>query len=681
MMNQEEAKIQIARLSEEVNHHNYMYYVMAKPEISDYEFDMLLEKLIKLESEFPELIQPDSPSQRVGGQVTKEFKSVAHLYPMLSLGNTYSEEELREFDGRVKKQISGNVEYVCELKFDGVSISLIYSGGSLLRAVTRGDGVTGDEVTANVRTIKSIPLRLKGSGFPNEFEVRGEIIMPRKGFEKFNDERLEVGEVPFANPRNATAGSLKMQDSAEVAKRPLDNFIYYMLGKDLPFSTHSTGISALKSWGFKVSELTKTCTSMDQVMEFIREIGKIRHSLPYETDGIVIKVNSISQQQLLGFTAKSPRWAIAYKYKAEQAVTQLLSIDYQVGRTGAVTPVANLKPVKLAGTIVKRASLHNADIIEKLDVRVSDHVFIEKGGEIIPKITGVDIQKRDLFSEPVKFISVCPECQTLLERNPGEAAWYCPNEDYCPPQIKGKLEHFISRKAMNIESLGEGKIEVLYSCAKVSNIADFYDLTFEQLLGLEKVIEAGEGEKEKRISFREKTAENILKGISSSREVPFDRVLYALGIRYVGETVAKKLVRHYRSLDNLMKATLEELITVEEIGEKIAQSIVKYFSNPQHLEILARLRQAGLQLEQETAANLSEKLKGKVFVVSGVFGKFSRDQIKQMIELHGGKNAGSVSGNTNFLLAGDKMGPEKRKKAEQLGIPIISEEEFIMMIE
>lgn len=679
-MNPEEAKKRIQQLSEEINHHNYLYYVEARPVLSDYDFDMLLEELIHLEKQFPELLRPDSPSQRVGGQVTREFQSVAHQYPMLSLGNTYSDEGLLEFDTRIRKLLDTGIEYVCELKFDGVSISLIYHEGVLVRAVTRGDGVRGDDVTVNVRTIRSIPLRLKGSEYPADFEVRGEIIMPRKGFEKFNEERVEEGDLPFANPRNATAGSLKMQDSAEVARRPLDNYVYYFLGNDLPFATHKESLAALRAWGFKVSEHSKVCADIQEVITFINEIGHIRNKLPYDIDGIVIKVNSIRQQELLGFTAKSPRWAISYKYKAEQAITQLLSIDYQVGRTGTVTPVANLKPVHLAGTVVKRASLHNADIIDKLDVRIGDQVFVEKGGEIIPKITAVDLSKRDLFSEPVEFIRTCPECGATLERNEGEAAWYCPNEDNCPPQIKGKLEHFISRKAMNIESLGEGKIGMLFDQGLLRNVADLYDLSYQKLFGLEKVIAGEEGKKDKKLSFKEKTVENILSGIESSRKIPFERVVYAIGIRYVGETVARKLARHYKSIEALMEASLEELTTVDEIGDKIAGSIRSYFSNPRHIDLIERLRQAGLQLKQEETANLSDKLQGKVFVVSGVFSQFSRDQIKQLIELHGGKNAGSVSGNTSYLLAGDKMGPEKRKKAEQLGVQIISEDDFVEMI-
>jgi len=680
-MNKEEATTRIRQLTDELNHHNYLYYVQVKPEITDYAFDMLLEELSRLEKEYPDLMLPDSPSQRVGGQVTKEFAAVKHVYPMLSLGNTYSASELDDFDTRIRKLISDPVEYICELKFDGVSISLNYKGGLLNQAVTRGDGVQGDDVTANVRTIRSIPLKLKGSDYPSDFEVRGEIIMPRKGFDALNEERVEIGEAPFANPRNATAGSLKMQDSAEVARRPMDNYVYYLLGSRLPYKSHQESLEAMGSWGFKVSEHCRLCKSMQKVIDFIEEIGRLRSKLPYDIDGIVIKVNSIAQQQLLGFTAKSPRWAISYKYKAEQAVTKLLSIDYQVGRTGAVTPVANLKPVQLAGTVVKRASLHNADIIEKLDVRIGDLVQVEKGGEIIPKITGVDLSRRDLFAEQVSFITQCPECGTELIRSEGEAAWYCPNEEACPPQIKGKLEHFISRKAMNIDSLGEGKIEMLFERGKVQTIADLYDLTYNDLFGLEKIIDGVDGKKDKKLSFKEKSVENILKGIEVSKTIPFERVLYSIGIRYVGETVAKKLARHYKSMERLMAAPHDELISIEEIGDKIAGSIIDYFSQRKHLELLNRLKEAGLKLEQPETAILSDKLSGRVFVVSGVFSRYSRDQIKQLIEEHGGKNAGSVSKNTDFLLAGDKMGPEKRKKAEQLGVAIISEDEFVVMIE
>ncbi len=675
-MTHPEAQQRIAELTDQINRHNYLYYQLAKPAIPDYDFDMLLEELTALENQFPDLRLPDSPTLRVGGAITKEFATIRHRYPMLSLGNTYSEEELRDFDLRIRKILTDSPEYVCELKFDGLSISLIYENGLLMHAVTRGDGIQGDDVTENVKTIRTIPLRLQGD-FPSGIEVRGEIIMLKKGFEKFNEERMAKGETPFANPRNAAAGSLKMQDSAEVARRPLDNFSYFLLGENLPFKTHFESINALKNWGFHISEYTQLCPSMDDVLAFIRKTGEKRHQLPFDIDGIVIKVNSLAQQQQLGYTAKSPRWAIAYKYKAEQAATKLLSIDYQVGRTGAVTPVANLEPVRLSGTTVKRASLHNADIIEKLDVRIGDTVLVEKGGEIIPKIVGVDLSKRDLFASAVVFISHCPECGALLERAEGEAAHYCPNEDNCPPQIRGKLEHFISRKAMNIESLGEGKVEVLYNNGLVRNIADFYQLTFDKLLGLEKTIEASGTKKEKTISFRERSVQNILSGIEASKSIPFEKVFFALGIRYVGETVAKKLVNHFKTMDNLLKASKEELLEVEEIGEKIAGQLEAYFKVDKHLQTIEKLRAAGVQLEQNTDASekLSEKLQGKTFVVSGIFSR-SRDEIKELIEAHGGKNVGSISKNTSYVLAGEKMGPEKLKKATQLGIPVLSEEDF-----
>lgn len=677
-MTAEQAKLDIQRLTDEINKHNYLYYVEAAPVISDMQFDRLLQQLQELENQFPEFRLPDSPTQRVGGQVTSVFQSVKHRYPMLSLGNTYSEQELIDFDSRVKKIVTEDVEYVCELKFDGVSISLIYESGILDKAVTRGDGESGDDVTANVRTIKAIPLRLHGSDFPDSFEVRGEIFMPRKGFDAFNEERVEIGEMPFANPRNATAGSLKMQQSAEVARRPLDNYCYSLLGAEGRFATHSESLKGLKSWGFKTSEDTAICKNIEEVIAFIEKIGAKRERLPYDIDGIVIKVNSMAQQETLGFTAKSPRWAIAYKYKAQEAETVLESIDFQVGRTGAVTPVANLRPVKLAGTTVKRASLHNADIIEKLDVRIGDHVFVEKGGEIIPKITGVNLAKRDLFSVAVKFIDKCPECDTSLVRAEGEAAWFCPNDETCPPQIKGKLEHFISRKAMNIDSLGEGKVEMLFENNLVRNVADLYSLTPEKLIGIGKEIESADGSV-KKLSLKEKSVENIFKGLYSSLSVPFERVVYALGIRYVGETVAKKLASHFGSMDALQAAAEEELLQVEEIGSRIAASVIDYFKNEKHQQIIQKLKDAGLKMEMLAAAKLSSKLEGKVFVVSGVFSR-SRDEVKKLIELHGGKNASGVSGKTDFLLAGDQMGPEKRKKAEQLSVPIISEQEFNLMI-
>ena len=681
-MTQEEAQARIKDLAEQIRRHNYNYYVLSKPVISDFEFDMLLEELIRIENEYPELTEPDSPSKRVGGEITKEFRQVIHKYPMLSLSNTYSEEEVRDFAERVHKMIGDDVEYVCELKFDGVAIGLTYQQGLLVQAVTRGDGVQGDDVTVNAKTIRSIPLRLHGSEFPDEFEMRGEIIMPRASFDRLNKERLEDGEEPFANPRNSASGSLKLMDSKEVAKRRLDCFLYNMPGGETSFQTHYESLMAARRWGFKISGYIARCKTIREIFEFISNMDVTRDEFPFNIDGIVIKVNSFRHQQELGFTAKSPRWAIAYKFKAERVSTRLLSIDYQVGRTGAVTPVANLEPVQLAGTVVKRATLHNADIIASLDVRIGDMVYVEKGGEIIPKIIGVDLDQRSSMSTPVEFIKNCPECRTPLIRSEGESAHYCPNETGCPPQIKGKLEHFISRRAMNIDSLGEGKIELLFDKGLVTNIADLYDLHYDNLLGLEKIYPETEGKKEKKISFREKTVQNILQGIESSKQVGFERVLYAIGIRYAGETVAKKLANHFGSIDALIDAKHEELTETEEIGEKIAQSIISFFSNPGNIKIIDRLKANGLQFAINAKEEYfkSTRLKGLSFVVSGVFEDFSRDEIKKMIEKHNGKNVGSLSGKTSYLLAGETMGPEKRRKAESLGIPIISLDKFLEMI-
>ncbi|RLD83632.1 MAG: DNA ligase (NAD(+)) LigA, partial [Bacteroidetes bacterium] len=573
-MNKENAKKRIEELTEKLREHNYKYYVLSAPEISDYEFDIMLKELEQLEETYPEFKYPDSPTQRVGGEPTKEFKTVTHKYPMLSLGNSYSEEEIKEFDARVRKLVNGEVEYTCEHKYDGVAIGLTYINGRLTAAVTRGDGVQGDDVTNNVKTIKSIPLRLRGD-YPEELEVRGEIFMSITGFRELNREREEIGEAAFANPRNSASGTLKMQDPAEVAKRPLDCFIYATPTELKNVSTHYESLKYLRTLGLKASTNVAICKTMDEIFEYIRDWDKGRKELDYEIDGVVIKVNSLEQQKLLGATAKSPRWAIAYKFKAERAETTLLSIDYQVGRTGAVTPVANLEPVQLAGTTVKRASLHNEDIIRKLDIRIGDKVYVEKGGEIIPKIIGVNISERKPALQPVLFIKECPECGTPLIRKEGEAAHYCPNEDSCPPQIKGKLEHFISRKAMNIDSLGEGKIEMLFENGLVRNIADLYDLTYEQLFGLEKVIV--DNGKEKKLSFQEKTAKKIIEGIEKSKNIPYQKVLFALGIRYVGETVAKKLAAHFKDIDQLATASSEELIEVDEIGEKIAESVIRWF--------------------------------------------------------------------------------------------------------
>ncbi len=679
-MNKDQAKKRIGELSAEITAHNYSYYALAAPVISDYDFDMLLEELIKLENEFPELVLPDSPSKRVGGDITKDFVQVTHKYPMLSLSNTYSEQELLDFDTRVKKAIGDKFQYVCELKYDGVSISLTYMSGLLERAVTRGNGVQGDDVTTNIKTIRTIPLRLKGD-YPPEFEIRGEIFMEKEKFARFNEERTANGEEPFANPRNSSAGSIKMQDSAEVAKRPLECFLYFLLGETLPYDNHYENLTHAKDWGFNVPPYIAKCNTINDVIGFIREWDVNRDSLPFEIDGVVVKVNQYSQQEELGATAKSPRWAIAYKYKAERVPTKLESISFQVGRTGAITPVANLQPVLLAGTTVKRASLHNADIIKALDVRIGDTVYVEKGGEIIPKIVGVDLEKRLLDSLEFTYIEKCPECETILVRKEGEAQHYCPNEESCPPQIKGKILHFISRNAMDIDSLGEGKVEMLIDNGLVNNIADLYDLTFDKLLGLEKVIEATEDKKEKKLSFKEKTVENILNGLESSKSVSFDKVLFALGIRYVGQTVAKKLAKHYKSIDALKNVTFEELVLVDEVGEKIAESVFNYFDDSKNLEIIERLKNKSIRFETEdTGEPVSDKLAGKTIVASGKLDNYSREEIKETIEQHGGKAASSVSKKTDYLLAGANIGPNKLTKAQDLGIPIISEEEFLAMI-
>lgn len=678
-MNKEEAKKRIDELSSILREHNYKYYVLSAPDISDFEFDILLKELESLEAAFPDFKLPDSPTQRVGGEPTKEFKTVTHKYPMLSLSNSYSETEIKEFDARIRKIIDGEIEYTCEHKYDGVAIGITYINGLLTTAVTRGDGTQGDDVTNNVKTIKSIPLRLRGD-YPAELEVRGEIFMSIEGFRWLNEEREKNGESLFANPRNSASGTLKMQDPAIVAKRPLDCFIYNSPNELDHISTHYETLKYMRSLGLKTSSQVAVCKNVEEIFEYISDWNEGRVHLDYNIDGVVIKVNNLQQQKELGYTAKSPRWAIAYKFKAERAETILLSIDYQVGRTGAVTPVANLDPVLLAGTTVKRASLHNADIIQKLDVRIRDQVYVEKGGEIIPKIVGVNLDARDAGATPVTFISNCPECGTELVRNEGEAAYYCPNEDHCPPQIKGKLEHFISRKAMNIDSLGEGKIEMLFNHHLVNNIADLYDLSYDDLYGLEKVII--DQDKEKIISFQKKSADNIIAGIEKSKEVPFNKVLFALGIRHVGETVAKKLALHFNNIDRLAAATHEELIEIDEIGGKIAESVINWFEKQAHKEIIERLRKAGVQLAN-VASNLqarSYKLEGKSFVVSGVFSNFSREELKLLIEQNGGKNVGSISSKTDYVLAGDNMGPAKKQKAEKLVIPIISEEDFQKMI-
>jgi len=676
----ENAKIKIEQLSAELQKHNYNYYVLSQPTITDYDFDLKLKELEQLEKQFPDLKLPDSPTQRVGGEPTKDFKTVRHKYPMLSLSNSYSQEEIREFDLRVRKIIGDEVEYVCELKYDGVAIGLTYVNGILTQAVTRGDGVQGDDVTNNVKTIRSIPLKLQGN-YPKEMEIRGEIFLPLKGFEKLNRKRIENGEAPFANPRNSASGTLKMQDPKIVAQRPLDCFLYYIPSQHSEFSSHYQSLKFAEKLGFKISKNIALCKSIDEIFEFIDDWDEGRKHLEYEIDGIVIKVNDLKKQQDLGFTAKSPRWAIAYKFKAERAETKLLSVDFQVGRTGAVTPVANLEPVQLAGTTVKRASLHNADIIKNLDLHYNDSVFVEKGGEIIPKIVGVNKALREENPEEVVFTKICPECGTSLQRLEGEAAHYCPNEDKCPPQIKGKLEHFISRKAMNIDSLGEGKIEMLYDHGLLKDVSDFYKLEYGQLIGLEKIIPASEDKKEKKLSFKEKTVENILKGIEESKKLGFEKVLFALGIRHVGETVAKKLTAHFKNIDALAIASIEDLVEVEEIGEKIAESLTDWFSKPEHIEIIESLKNSGLNFTIAEVKTLSNLLEGKSFVVSGIFESHSRDELKKLIEQNGGKSISSISSKTNYILAGDKMGPAKKQKAEKLGISIISEEDFENMIQ
>jgi DNA ligase (NAD+) len=667
-MTDQQAAKRIAELTNEINGHNHLYYVKAQPVISDYQFDMLLEELIRLEKEFPHLALPDSPTQRVGGDITKEFKSVAHKYPMMSLGNTYSEAELKDFDERVRKLIGNEFEYVCELKFDGVAIGLTYINGFLHQALTRGDGIRGDDVTANVKTIKSIPLRIQGDNIPEEFEIRGEIILDKKTFERINRERADIGEQPFANPRNSAAGTLKLQDSSEVAKRRLDCYLYALFG-DFAFNTHSEGLKQASDWGFKISEHYQLCKDFQSVMQYINHWEKEREHLPFDIDGIVIKVNDFKQQQELGFTAKSPRWAIAYKYKAQSVSTLLKSVVYQVGRTGAITPVANLEPVLLAGTIVKRASLHNADQIEKLDLHIGDTVYVEKGGEIIPKITGVETSKRPLHATPVNYISKCPECHTALVRNEGEAIHYCPNENGCPPQIKGRLVHFTSRKAMNIEGLGVETIDLLVEHHIIANIADIYDLNAQSFNGLERM--------------GEKTVNNLLEAIQNSKKAPFERVLFAIGIRFVGDTMAKKLARYFGSYQKLELATLDELEQTPDVGEKIAQSIYDFVRQPQHRNMVERLMKAGLkfQVENFESHKASDKLKGLSFVITGVFQNFERDELKEMIEKNGGRNSGSISAKTNYLLAGNESGPAKLEKAQKFNVPVITEQDFIKMLE
>ena len=680
-MDLQQARKRVSELTAQLNEHNHRYYVLAQPSISDYEYDMLMEELIGLEADFPELLDPNSPSQRVGGEVTRKFPVVKHKYPMMSLGNTYSKEEIEDFDQRIRKAIGDDFEYVCELKFDGVAIGITYRNRAMLRAVTRGDGTQGDEVTTNIKTIRSLPLTLPKEGLPDEFEVRGEVFLPHKSFLKINKEKAAHEEEPFANPRNAAAGSLKMQDSALVARRGLDCFIYGLFREEPGVATHYESLQALRERGFKVSEFIKRCSTLEEVFLYIETMEQLRHALPFDIDGVVIKVNNYMQQEELGYTAKSPRWAIAYKFKAERVATRLLDVIYQVGRTGAVTPVAVLKPVAVAGTTVKRASLYNADRMAELDLHKLDEVFVEKGGDIIPKIVGVNGAVRPANAHKIEFASHCPECGAELVRVEGEAAHYCPNSEHCPPQILGKIEHFISRKAMDVETLGQGRIEILMSNKLVRNFADLYDLQYKQLLGLEKTLTDPVTQKTKKISFREKTVENILNALEQSKQVPFERVLFALGIRLLGETMARKLARHFGNIDALMNAGFEELNGIHEVGEKMAQSILDYFNDPEHQEIIERLKKAGLQFSTEKDAPTGNgKLEGSTLVVSGVFSKYSRDEIKAQIEKHGGKVTGSVSSKTTFLVAGENMGPEKRKKAEELGVMIISEEELESII-
>ena len=662
-------KEEIEALRAELNQHNYNYYVLSAPTISDREFDEKMKHLQDLEMAYPQYADPDSPTQRVGSDLSKEFQQVVHKYPMLSLGNTYSESDVRDFYERMARSLNEPFEIVAELKFDGTSISVTYEHGRLARAVTRGDGTKGDDVTANVKTIRSVPLRLLGDNYPDELEVRGEILLPWAEFDRLNAEREEQEEPLFANPRNAASGTIKQQNPAVVAARKLDAYFYYVLGENLPSDTHWGNLEQARRWGFKISKAMKLCHSMDEIIDFINYWDTERKNLPVATDGIVLKVNSLTQQRNLGFTAKNPRWAIAYKFQAEQAETRLNSVSFQVGRTGAITPVANLEPVLLAGTVVKRASLHNADIIKGLDLHIGDQVYVEKGGEIIPKIVGVNKEARSfMIGDEVRFVNRCPVCGTLLVRVEGEAAYYCPNDMGCPPQIKGRIEHFVTRRAMNI-NMGPETVEDLYEAGLVTNVADLYELKMADLMHLER--------------WAEKSARNLMESLRNSKNVSFERVLYALGIRYVGETVARRLAKAFRSMERLEKATAEELLADDDIGERIAESVIDYFSNERNREVVDRLKSHGLQMElpEEDTNGGNDKLKGLTIVISGTFAKHSRDEYKVMIERNGGKNSGSVSGKTDFILAGDNMGPAKLEKAAKLGVKIINEEEFLKMIE
>jgi DNA ligase (NAD+) len=668
-VNSEQAKAEILRLTQLINHHNHLYYVESRTEISDFKFDGLLRELQELETKFPEFSFENSPTKRVGGDLTKKFETVTHRFPMLSLSNSYSEEEIIEWENRIKKLIDGDIEYVCELKYDGVAIGIRYEQGQLTQAVTRGDGEKGEDVTRNVRTIRTIPLSLKGD-YPQDFEIRGEIFMPSAVFEKLNNQRAENGEQLFANPRNTASGTLKMQDSKIVATRGLDSYLYGLYGEELFAEGHYESVSNAWSWGFKIPQpkdrfIEKT-SSIDGIMNFIHFWDENRYSLPFEIDGVVIKVNSYRQQQQLGFTAKSPRWAIAYKFKAHRVETELIGVDYQVGRTGAVTPVANLKPVQLGGTTVKRASLHNQDQIEKLDLHSGDFVYVEKGGEIIPKIVGVNVEVRKSNSQQIVFPETCPVCKSLLVRKEGEAGHFCTNYKACPPQVKGRIDHFIARKALNIDGLGEETVDLLYENNFIRNVSDLYHLTFDQLLRLDRMAE--------------KSANNLLQSIEQSKNIPFERVLFGLGIRFVGETVAKKLAKHFGSIDELVKATYDELIELDEIGEKIALSVLEYFSDSESIELINELKKVGLQFQTTKSEKIEGVFTGKTIVVSGVFSAFSRDEIKELIEQNGGKNGSSISSKTDFLVAGENMGPSKLKKAVDLGIKILSEDEFVKLL-
>ncbi len=661
------AKLRIEQLTTLLKDHNYRYYVLAEPSISDFEFDQLLNELIHLESQFPQLISPDSPTQKVGGDVSEGFITVKHQRPMLSLANTYNEQELRDFDERIRKSTGlDQIEYVCELKIDGLAISVFYENGKLVQAITRGDGIQGDDVTTNVKTIRSLKHQLSGN-FPQKFEMRGEIFMHRKGFEKLNDIRRANNEAEYANPRNVASGSLKIKDPNEVAKRPLDIYLYYLLEDEGLFAAHSESLNAAASWGIKIAETSKVCNGIDSVLAFLNVWDEKRHDLSFDTDGVVIKVNNKNLQEELGFTAKTPRWAIAYKFQTETATTKLLDITYQVGRTGAITPVAELQPVAILGTTVKRASLHNANEMQRLDIRIGDMVFVEKGGEIIPKIVGIDYTQRPENSEPQAYITHCPECNTELIRNEGEAQHYCPNDLLCPPQVIGRLEHFVGRKAMDIQSIGSEMAETLYKNNLVNSPADFYELTFEQLIALDRM--------------GEKSANNIIEGIQQSKNQPFERVLFAIGIRYVGETVAKKLVAAFLTIDNLMNASVEEMLKVDEIGERIAQTVYQHFQNPRNLQEIERLKSANLQFEAQKIEKASNVLEGKIFVISGVFEKYSRDELKDLVENNGGKMASGVTSKTNYLIAGSGVGPSKLEKAQQLGVVFLSEDELIQMIQ